>query len=308
MEGSDPHGLGHQLGPEAAAPVEGHEEGGGPQVIGLVVLLSLLPHQLVLDQQHQAVVAALQEVLAEVAQEEPDVAGGAAGGLGLGGGLAVPGHPPGLLAQVVGVALQVVQPFVEHHIPVPDGLEALQDVGATEAGMPGRALQCPGSLLRQLPLPQGLQLPRVLPVLSTRCPLSQRRQLLWALVTEHEGDDLQDVQGPLLLHLGAGQEFEQVIHAADVQRPQHPVVHAGVTVHALLLLCGVWGHVQHVAHQQQDPLDQQRVLLLPLLPVQLQEVVELLTEHHKHLLTGERLLVGLQIGQHLQKVVPGGGI
>lgn len=34
-----------------------------------------------------------------------------------------------------------------------------------------------------------------------------------------------------------------------------------------LLLSGVGGHMQHIAHQQQDPLDQQRVLLLPLLPV-----------------------------------------
>lgn len=34
-----------------------------------------------------------------------------------------------------------------------------------------------------------------------------------------------------------------------------------------LLLRGVRGHVQHVAQQQQDPLDQQRVLLLPLLPL-----------------------------------------
>lgn len=53
------------------------------------------------------------------------------------------------------------------------------------------------------------------------------------LVAEHEGDDLQHVQGPLLLRLGAGQELEQVVHAADVQRPQHPVVHAGVTIHTL---------------------------------------------------------------------------
>lgn len=53
------------------------------------------------------------------------------------------------------------------------------------------------------------------------------------LVAEHEGDDLQDVQGPLLLHLSAGQELEQVVHPTDVQRPQHPVVHAGVAIHAL---------------------------------------------------------------------------
>lgn len=93
-----------------------------------------------------------------------------------------------------------------------------------------------------------------------------------------------------------------------------------------LLLRGVRGDVQHIAHQQQDPLNQQRVLLLPLLPVlgqwsregspqhpqgprppsagmepqslgaaqrhrthQLQQVVELLAKHPKNFLTGESL-------------------
>lgn len=102
-----------------------------------------------------------------MAQEEPDIAGRAAGGLGLRGSLTPPRHPPCFLAQVVAVALQlrgtsmeqpdlhrhvivptpppshlrprahVVQPLVEDDIPIPDCLQALQDVGATKTGVPG---------------------------------------------------------------------------------------------------------------------------------------------------------------------------
>lgn len=53
------------------------------------------------------------------------------------------------------------------------------------------------------------------------------------LVTKHQGDDLQHVEAPLLLRGRAGQEEEQVVQATEVQRPEKPVVDAGVIVDPL---------------------------------------------------------------------------
>lgn len=53
------------------------------------------------------------------------------------------------------------------------------------------------------------------------------------LVTKHQGDDLQHVEAPLLLCRRAGQEEEQVVQATEVQRPEKPVVDAGVIVDPL---------------------------------------------------------------------------
>lgn len=53
--------------------------------------------------------------------------------------------------------------------------------GGPSPNSPGRALQRSSPPLCQLPLPQGLQLPCVLPVLGSRLPLPQPCQLLRAL-------------------------------------------------------------------------------------------------------------------------------
>lgn len=61
--------------------------------------------------------------------------------------------------------------------------------------------------------------------------------LLWVLlsnlVSEHECDYFQNMQTPLLLTLGRGQELDQVIEAANVKGPQHSVVDAGIVIHFL---------------------------------------------------------------------------
>lgn len=49
MERPYGEGLGHQVWLEAVEAVEGHEEGEGPQVVGLIVLLGMLPQQILLD-------------------------------------------------------------------------------------------------------------------------------------------------------------------------------------------------------------------------------------------------------------------
>lgn len=53
------------------------------------------------------------------------------------------------------------------------------------------------------------------------------------LVSEHEGDNLQHMEAPLLLGRGAGQEEEQVVHATEVNRPEEPVVDTGIIVDPL---------------------------------------------------------------------------
>lgn len=53
------------------------------------------------------------------------------------------------------------------------------------------------------------------------------------LVSEHECYYFQNMQTPLLLTLGRGQELDQVIEAANVKGPQHSVVDAGVIIHFL---------------------------------------------------------------------------
>lgn len=53
------------------------------------------------------------------------------------------------------------------------------------------------------------------------------------LVSEHEGNNLQHMQTPLLLGRGAGQEEEQVIHAAEMDGPEKPVMDAGIVIDPL---------------------------------------------------------------------------
>ena len=48
VEGADTERLRNQAWPEGGSSVEGHEESQGPHVVGLVMLLSLLPKQVVL--------------------------------------------------------------------------------------------------------------------------------------------------------------------------------------------------------------------------------------------------------------------
>lgn len=45
MESTNGHRLGHQVSTEIIATVEGHEKAECPQVVGFIMLLSLLPNQ-----------------------------------------------------------------------------------------------------------------------------------------------------------------------------------------------------------------------------------------------------------------------
>lgn len=79
--------------------------------------------------------------------------------------------------------------------------------------------------------------PQVSPI-TTRAPRAARggdweTAVRSHLVSEHEGDNLQHVEAPLLLSGRAGQEEEQVVHATEVNRPKKPVVDAGVIIDPL---------------------------------------------------------------------------
>lgn len=130
--------------------------------------------------------------------------------------------------------------------------------------------------------------------------------LLSNLVSEHQGDYFQHMHTPLLLALGRRQELDQVIETAHVNGPQQPIMDAGIIIHFLqekhrlgkkyrwdegqslkycnfssasymitlvftlksdLLFTWVGRYVKHISDQQQDPLYQQVILLLSLLPV-----------------------------------------
>lgn len=53
------------------------------------------------------------------------------------------------------------------------------------------------------------------------------------LISEHEGDDFQDVEAPLLFTLSTGQELQQIIQSTHVNSPQQFIVNTGIIIHIL---------------------------------------------------------------------------
>lgn len=124
---------------------------------------------------------------------------------------------------------------------------------------PGSSLQCAGTLLGMLLLPERLQLVRVSLLLLCRASMTSAYQSLWCLwgkensntetpadsnkssknflqtnlVSEHKGDYFQHMHTPLLLTLGRGQKLDKIIKTTNVKSPQQPIVDAGIVIYFL---------------------------------------------------------------------------
>ena len=106
----------------------------------------------------------------------------------------------------------------------------------------------------------------------------------------------------MFLLLTPGDVEQQVLHAGLVQHPEDLIVDGGV-VFRPALPPHVGRHLQDVPDEDQHPLDDQLVVLQPLVPVLLEESREGVGQDSPQLLVNKGLFIALSVGLNLKVVI-----
>ena len=102
------------------------------------------------------------------------------------------------------------------------------------------------------------------------------------------------MQTILLLRVAAGDEEEQVLHLGLVQHPEHLVMNRGVII-SPAFSANVGGNLENIADKNQDPLNDQFVILQSLVPVLTQQSFKSLAQNSPEWFINEGFFVELAV-------------
>ena len=135
VEGLSAQSLAHQLQPQLVASVEHHEEPHGPEIVGLIIHLRLLPVESVLDNVHEVVASRVEELNTKLFQEQPDTQSASSNHVKILGGNLVLGLLDTFLGLIKVEICNLVERFLNNHVSVSDALHVLDNISSTKPGV-----------------------------------------------------------------------------------------------------------------------------------------------------------------------------